>query len=315
MKFRKALLVNITQDNLDPIYWKRLDGLIERKVMLPKDSLRIQEELADTDCILTGFQIDVGKKEIDTAPNLKYVSVLATAYGKIDTDYARKKGIVVTNVPGYSTESVAELVFAVILEKMRDVARAKKQASQGNYLEDGFQAREIKGKIFAVLGLGNIGGRVAQIAKGFGADVRYWSKHRKKDLEKLGIKFQDVDTLIKEADIVSLHFAETSETKHFLNRKRINSIKPGALIVSTVPNEITDLDALEERLKKKDITFISDHSDELDPKDAKRLSKYENCILYPPIGYISDEARIAKQEIFIGNMESFLKGKPQNQVK
>ena len=301
MKFRKALLVNITQDNLDPIYWKRLDGLIERKVMLPKDSLRIQEELADTDCILTGFQIDVGKKEIDTAPNLKYVSVLATAYGKIDTDYARKKGIVVTNVPGYSTESVAELVFAVILEKMRDVARAKKQASQGNYLEDGFQAREIKGKIFAVLGLGNIGGRVAQ--------------HRKKDLEKLGIKFQDVDTLIKEADIVSLHFAETSETKHFLNRKRINSIKPGALIVSTVPNEITDLDALEERLKKKDITFISDHSDELDPKDAKRLSKYENCILYPPIGYISDEARIAKQEIFIGNMESFLKGKPQNQVK
>ena len=104
MKFRKALLVNITQDNLDPIYWKRLDGLIERKVMLPKDSLRIQEELADTDCILTGFQIDVGKKEIDTAPNLKYVSVLATAYGKIDTDYARKKGIVVTNVPGYSTE-------------------------------------------------------------------------------------------------------------------------------------------------------------------------------------------------------------------
>lgn len=314
MKFKKALMVNISEDKLDPTYWKKLDSLVESKVSLPKDSPQIQKELADTDCILTGFQIDVGQKEIDAAPNLKYVSVLATAYGKIDTDYAKKKGIVVTNVPGYSTESVAELVFAVILENMRDIAKARERGDKGNYSEAGLKAIEIKDKVFAVLGLGRIGGRVAEIAKGFGADVRYWSKNRKKEFEKSGIKCQNADRLISEADIISLHFAETPETKHFLNKKRINSIKPGALIISTVPNEITDLDALEERFKKGDITFISDHADELDEKDAKRLSKYENCIFYPPIGYISAEARIAKQEIFIGNMEAFLNGKPQNEV-
>lgn len=209
---------------------------------------------------------------------------------------------------------MAELVFAVLLEKIRDLAKAKKQASQGNYSEAGFKAREIKDKEFAVLGLGRIGGRVAQIAKGFGADVRYWSKNRKKDVEKTGVKYQDADKLISEADIISLHLAETNETKHFLNKKRINSIKPGAIIISTVPNEITDFDSLEERLKKKDITFISDHAEDLNPQFAKKLSKYENCILYPSLGYISDEARIAKQEIFIGNMESFLNGKPQNVV-
>src|SRR3972149_663173 len=114
MKFKKALIINISKDKLDPIYWKKLDELTEKRISLPKDSPQIQKELSNTDCILTGFQVDVGKKEIDAAPNLKYVSVLATAYGKIDTDYARKKGIVVTNVPGYSTESVAEFVFAVI---------------------------------------------------------------------------------------------------------------------------------------------------------------------------------------------------------
>lgn len=314
MKFKKGLLINISEDKLDSIYWKKLDSLMEKKVSLLKDSPQIKKELANTDCILTGFQIDVGQAEIDAAPNLKYVSVLATAYGKIDTGYAKKKGIVVTNIPGYSTESVAELVFAVLLEKIRDIARAKKQAKEGNYSEVGFQAREIKNKIFAVLGLGRIGGRVAQIAEGFGADVRYWSKNRKKDLEKSGIKYQDADKLISQADIISLHLAETKDTEKFLNKKRINSIKPGALIISTVPNEITDLDALEEKLKKGDITFISDHSDELDPKVAKRLSKNSNFVLYPPIGYISDEARIAKQEIFIGNMEAFLKGKPQNVV-
>lgn len=108
--------------------------------------------------------------------------------------------------------------------------------------------------------------------------------------------------------------AENKDTEKFLNKKRINSIKSGALIISTVPNEITDISALEERLKKGDITFISDHADEFDPPVAKRLAIYKNCILYPSIGYISDEARIAKQEIFIGSMESFLKGNPINVV-
>lgn len=314
MKFKKALLINISEDKLDPIYWEKLDSLIERKVSLPKDSPQIQKELADTDCILTGFQIDVGKKEIDSSPSLKYVSVLATAYGKIDTDYAKKKNVVVSNVPGYATESVAELVFALILENIRDIAKARERGIKSNYSEVGIRATEIKDKVFAVLGLGRIGARVARIAQGFGADIRYWSKNRNKDAEKDGIKYQDADKLIKEADIISLHLAETPETKKFLNKKRINSIKQGALIISTVPNEITDLNALEERLKVGDTTFISDHADELDPKYAKKLSKYANCILYPPIGYISDEARIAKQEIFIGNTEAFLNGKPQNVV-
>lgn len=314
MKFKKALILNISEDKLDSIYWEKLDNLVENKISLPKDSPQIRKELSDTDCILTGFQIDVGKKEIDVAPNLKYVSVLATAFGKIDTNYAKKKGIVVTNVPGYATESVAELVFAVILEKIRDIFKARRRGSKGDYSEVGVKATEIKDKIFGVIGLGRIGRRVAEIAKGFGADVRYWSQNRKKDLEKKGIKYQNADDLISSANIISLNLAETSQTKHFLNKKRINSIKPGSLIISTVPNEITDLVALEDRLKKGDITFIMDHADELDPKDARILSKYKNCIIYPPIGYISDEARIAKQEIFIGNMKGFLSGKPRNVI-
>ncbi|MDO8620737.1 MAG: 2-hydroxyacid dehydrogenase [Candidatus Levybacteria bacterium] len=314
MKFKKALIINISEDKLDPTYWEKLDKLVENRVGLPKDSPQIQKELSDADCILTGFQVNIGKKEIDSAPNLKYISVLATAYGKIDANYAKKKGIVVTNVPGYATESVAELVFAVILDKIREIAKAKKRGSKGDYSEVGLKATEIKDKIFGVIGLGRIGRRVAEIAKGFGTDVRYWSKNRKKDLEKASIKYQAADKLISQANIISLHLAETPETKHFLNKTRINNVKSGSLIISTVPNEITDLIALEDRLKKGDITFITDHADELDPKDAKRLSKYENCIFYPPIGYISDEARIAKQEIFIGNMESFLNGEPQNVV-
>lgn len=314
MKFKKALLINIPENKLFPKYWKKLDSLVESKISLTKDSPQIQTELKDTDCILTGFQVDVGKKEIDTAPNLKYIGVLATAFGKVDTTYAKKKGIVVTNVPGYSTESVAEFVFAIILEKIRGISEGRLRGGKGNYSEQGIRATEIKGKVFGVIGLGKIGGRVAEIAQGFGADVKYWSEHRKKNFEKRGIKYQEVDKLISEADIISLHLAENSQTMHFLNKERLNSLKSGAVVVSTVPNEITDLEALEDRLKKGDITFISDHPEELDPKDAKRLSKYKNCIFYPPMAYISDEARLAMQEIFISNMESFLKSNPQSVV-
>ena len=164
------------------------------------------------------------------------------------------------------------------------------------------------------MGLGHIGGRVAELAKGFDADVRYWSRNRKSEHEKKGIKFQDADSLVKEADFVSLHFALVPDTEKFLDEKRLQLIKPGAVIVNTAPMELVDINALEKRLGRGDITFILDHSDEMSEEDLAKLKKFDKCIIYPPIAYLSEEARIAKQEMFVGNMESFLKDAPVNTV-
>jgi glycerate dehydrogenase len=120
--------------------------------------------------------------------------------------------------------------------------------------------------------------------------------------------------LIPECDFLSIHFAQTKDTERFLNGKRIQNIKKGAIVINTTPMEMVDIDALERRLRKGDITFILDHSDEMNEEDLKKLSKHRNCIIYPPIAYITKEARIAKQEIFIGNIENFLKGSPTNKV-
>ncbi len=314
MKFNKILMVGVSESSLDSECWMRLDALAERTNKLPKESPEIKKHLADADCLLTGFGVTVNKEMMDAAPKLKYVGVLATAYGKVDTDYAKKKGIVVCNIPGYSTEAVAEFVFAVLLEHMRELERGKKQTREGNYSQAGFTASEIKDKTFGVLGLGRIGSRVAEIATGFGADVRYWSKHRKTELEKMGIKYEDADVLIPKCNILSLHLAQTKETENFLNERRIQNIKKGAIVINTVPMELVDIDALEKRLGKGDITFILDHSDEMSAGDLKRLSKYKNCIIYPPIAYVTGEARIQKQEIFVGNIEAFASGRPQNTV-
>ncbi len=170
MKFKKILVTGFEKSEVNQTYLEKMDMLAEKIVFLSKDSPEIKNELKDTDCLLVKFN-PVSREWIDNAPELKYIGAFATGYGKIDIDYAESKKITVCNVPDYSTESVAELVFAVILDQLRELEPAKKQARTRNYSEDGFLPTEIKNKKFGILGLGNIGKRVAELALCFGADV------------------------------------------------------------------------------------------------------------------------------------------------
>lgn len=314
MTFKKILLVNIQESALDKEYWERIDSMAGKKVFLPRDSPKIMQELKDTDCLLVGFAIPVTMEHIDASPELKYIGTLAVAYHKIDSKYAREKGIPVTNIAGYCTESVAEFVIATILNEIRQLDEGKERARNKNYDFAGMSASEMRGKVFGVFGLGNIGARTAELAQGFGADVRYWSRTRKKDYEVKGIKYEEKDALLKNADFISINFAHAPETDKFLDEDAFSKIKPGAIVVNTVPMETTDLAALEKRLNKKDMIFILDHSDEMKQEDLDRLQQHKNCIIYPPIAFISKEARMNKQNLFVGNIESFLKGKPVNVV-
>jgi lactate dehydrogenase-like 2-hydroxyacid dehydrogenase len=307
-------MIGIDESKLDPDYWKKIDSLAEKIIKLPKDSPEIMKQLADVDCLLVNFGVDVRRDHIDAAPNLKYIGTLSIAFNRVDIGYAKTKGISVCNLAGYCTEAVAEFVFAAILEQMRELERGKQVAREADYSGSGFSAIEIKDKIFGVLGLGRIGTRVAEIALGFGAKVCYWSRNRKTNIEKKGIKFEDADRLVSEGDFISLNFALTNDTKNFLNEERMENIKSGAIIINTCPMELVDLDALEKRLAKGDITFILDHSDEMSAEELTKISKYKNCIIYPPIAYASKEARIEKQRLFVGNMENFLRGSPTNKV-
>lgn len=314
MKFKKILLINIPEESLGEEYWKRINQLSSQKVSLPKDDPRVLKELKDTDCLLVSFGLVVDKNMIDAAPNLKYIGVLATAFGKIDVNYAKRKKIIVCNLAGYSTESVAEFTIAAILETIRGLEIGKKRARDGKYDETGIPAWEIKDKIFGVIGLGSIGKRVAEIAQGFGADVEYWSKNRKKDAEKKDIKYEGLDSLIKKADFLSINLAQHKDTEGILNKNRLQKVKKGAVVINTAPMELVNIDGLVERLKNKDITFIFDHSDEMHEEDLKKICKFENCVIYPPMAYISKEAAVNRREMFTSNLESFLRGKSKNIV-
>ena len=315
MKFKKILVYNIDKTtNLDSKSWKRIESLGEKIVFVPKADPKFRNELTDTDCVLVNFGTEIGKENIDNAPKLKYIGVMATAFGKIDVAHAAKKAIVVANLKGYSTESVAEFIFAAILEYFRGLEEGKKRGRAGNYSEAGIPAFEIRNKMFGIVGLGAIGQRVAEIALGFGADVAYWSRNRKDSFGKKGLKYLPFDKLISSADIISINLAQTKETEKIFDKSVFQKIKKNAIIINTAPMELVDIPELARRLSKKDIVFILDHSDEMSQTDLKIISKYPNCIIYPPIAYITGEAAENKRRIFIGNVEAFLAGKPQNVI-
>lgn len=314
-KFKKILMPGYMKGDLGKREWMRLKNISEKIVLLPKDDWNKDANLSEADCLLVKLGATINKQIIDVAPRLKYIGMLGTGYGRIDTEYATKKNIIVCNIGGYSKEGVAEFAFGILIEHIREVTRAKQQAAIGDYSETTYAGTEIKDKKFGVIGLGNIGGRIAEIAeKGFNADVSYWSRNRKKDAEKDGIRFKEINKLLEESDFISLNLSYVPETENFLDRKKIKLIKPGATVLNLAPMELVDINAMVERLKKGDITFILDHSDELSPKQAKQLSKHKNCIMYPPIGYVTKEAAVAKKSMFVDNIENFLNGKPTNKV-
>jgi len=315
MKFKKTLLLNYTGKELEKAYWDRVDKLCDEKIILAADNPSLSQQLKNTDCLLVKLGAKVGKEIIDQAPQLKYIGMLGTGVGGIDLAFAKKKKITVCNITDYATEGVTEFTFGIIIDYLREMDRAKQQARKADYSEATFfTGAEIKGKNFGVIGLGHIGGRVAEIAKAFGANVSYWSRNRKKNYEKTGIKYKTINDLLKSSEIITLNLALGPQTNNFLNKERVKLIKKGALLVNTSPMELIDLKALVARLKNKNLSFILDHSDEMTKEQLDLVKPYKNCVIYPPLGYTTQEATALKKGIFVGNLENFLKAKATNKV-
>jgi glycerate dehydrogenase len=316
MQLQKILTIGINESALDPEFWKKIESLSAKKVSLSADSPEIKQQIADADCLLVNpFVFKVEKELLDAANNLKYIGVISTAFGRVDVDYATKKGIVVCNIPGYSTESVSEFAFGAILGYIRDLENERQMAKKGDFsATPPIPVSEIKDKKFGVIGLGRIGGRVAELALAFGANTVYWSRNRKNEFEEKGIKYEELDELLSDCDFISIHLAFNNNTENFMNREKIERIKTGAILVNLAPNELVNFDALENRLAKNDLVYIADHTDEMTAEQVELISKYRNCILYPPLAYATKEARALKQMIFVENIENFLKGEPSNKV-
>jgi glycerate dehydrogenase len=313
MKFKKIVLLDFEETSLRKEDLKELSKLAGTIVTVASTDKQCVQKIYDADILLTRIFTKVDKQLIDACPDLKYVGVFATSFSAIDTAYAAKKGIAVTNLAGYSTEAVAEFVFASLLEHVRELERAKQNARKENFEFKEFLSWELKDKTFGIIGLGNLGKRVAEIALGFGMNVKYWSRNRKRDYEKKGVTYKKLEEVLK-SDVVTIHLAHNPQTEGLITKKQLSAIPKETILMSFTSLKIMEYSALVSLLKKNAFTLITDSFDHLSDQEKKDLENLSNIISYPPVAFRTKEAIDRQRALLVENLKQFSKGKVQNKV-
>jgi len=240
--------------------------------------------------------------------NLKYIGAMHTDISHFNASLLKKKGIVLTNIPGYATEAVAELTISALLNISRQTHDAINFVKQGEWGFEKFLGWELKGKTLGIIGLGRIGSRVAEIAQGFGVKIIYSSKEKK----QAPYTFVKLDDLLKQSDVVSLHCNLTEETKNILNSTNLKLMKPSSVLLNVSRMGLVDMEAFYKLCKNKRVLAWFDELQ--DEKLRNEFSKLDNVYLTPDYGWMTKEAQQRVREITLNNVKSFLEGKPTNNI-
>lgn len=315
----KIVILDGYTTNPDDLSWEGLEEIGELMVYdrtTPKETV---ERAKDADIVLTN-KVCLRRQEIEQLPRLRYIGVLATGYNVVDLEAANEHGIVVTNVPAYSTNSVAQMVFAHLLtvtnrtEHYAILNRGGKWSSCPDFCYRDTQLTELAGKTFGIVGLGNIGQRVAAIAQAFGMKVVAYTSKRTEDLP-LGIEKRTMDELLKESDVVSLHCPLSPDTHFLINGKMLRIMKPSAILINTGRGPLVNDQDVADALKAHRLrAYCADVLSEEPPKAGNPLLQCENAFITPHIAWATKEARTRLIDVACENVKAFVAGKPINKV-
>ncbi|RIN53747.1 2-hydroxyacid dehydrogenase family protein [Staphylococcus simulans] len=275
------------------------------------DQETLKNGVKDADALISILSTNVDKDVIAAGENLKVIANYGAGFNNVDIEYAESKGIYVTNTPGVSTRSTAELTFALVLAVARRIAEGDQLSRTKGF--DGwaplfFRGREVSGKTIGIFGLGNIGYAVAKRAKAFDMDILYTGPHRKEDKEKeLGAKYVDFDTLLKESDFITINAAYKPELHHLFDTEQFKQMKPTAYLVNAARGPIVNEQALADALKDKVIEGVALDVYEFEPKITEDLKSLDNVVITPHIGNATFEARDGMAEIVANNTVDVLK--------
>ena len=262
----------------------------------------------------------IDKKIIAQLPKLKLITTRSTGFDHIDLTAAKERGIVVSNVPAYGENTVAEHTFALILSLSRNLRKAYLRTLRNNFSIDGLMGFDLKGKTLGVIGTGHIGLHVIRIAVGFGMKVIAFDVKKQGFLsEVLNFEYVTLEELLKQADIISLHTPYLPSTRHLINKKNIGLIKKGAVLVNTARGGLIETDALVEALDKKilsgvGVDVLEEEECLLEEKRLHDLLHRENVIYTPHMAFYSREAVQRILETTVENIRSFIQGHPQNHL-
>ena len=299
--------------------WKQIQQFGELIVYERTASEEIIDHVGDAEIVLTNKTV-FDEDTIAKLKNVKYIGVLATGYNVVDLKAASKRGIVVTNIPAYSTYSVAQMTFAHILNVTNHVdhyARASRDGEWSRCPDFCYWDKplvELAGKTIGIIGLGNIGMKVANIALNFGMNVIAYTSKEPKEIPN-GINKASIDNILSDSDIISLHCPLTKQTRELINKDSIAKMKRSVIVVNTGRGPLVNEEDVANAIHNGLIgAYCADVMCSEPPSADNPLFVEQNAYITPHVAWASKEARIRLMDIAEKNIHSFLSGKPINVV-
>ena len=281
---------------------------------------QIAQRIGDADFVLLN-KCRMDEEILSQCPNLKWVGIIATGTDNLDLEACRRHGVQVANVPGYSTYSVAQMTFSLLLAVCQ-CAERQNRAVQDGYWQLNVPAEyrilpqvELCGKTFGIFGYGSVGRQAGRIAKAFGMRVLACTRTVRPEYAADGVEFVDFDTLLKESDVLSLHTPATPATRGVVSAAALEKIKPGCILVNTARGALVDEAAVAEALKNGRLGFYAADAFAVEPLPADSpLRGLPNALLTPHIAWTTKEALQKLMDITTQNLRSFLAGAGENIV-
>ena len=301
-------------ENADLSEFEKLGEIIYFEEVEREELLRI---VSDCDALLVN-KVIVDEALLSACPKLKYVGVFATGYNVVDTVACRERGITVTNVPGYSTNPVAQHVFALLLNVLGAIDKYTSSVAAGDWIKSKsftytpYPTYELYGKTFGIYGYGNIGKAVAKIADAFGAKVIICTRTTPRDCPYPVVSKEEI---FKNSDILSLHCPQTPATANLINEQTLSRMKKNAYLINTARGGLVDEKALANALNSGAIAAACIDVISVEPmKRDNPLYGAKNCYITPHVAWTAQETRTRLIKIAAENLKAFLKGNPQNVV-
>ncbi len=280
----------------------------------------VLERMSNCQIVITNKTI-INRETIEKCPDVKYIGVLATGYNIVDTVAAKENGIVVTNVPAYSTNSVAQLVFSLLLEICHNVGAHNAAVKHGDWVncpDFYFSVApliELSGKTIGIIGFGQIGQSIARIASAFGLNVLAYNGGRKKIDEDGTFKYAGLEELYQNSDIITLHAPLNNDTQGLICAESIGKMKQGVILINTSRGGLIVEADLREALDLGKVFAAACDVVSLEPMKADNpLLHAKNIYITPHIGWATLEARLRLIDVAVSNLKSFVDGNPVNVV-
>lgn len=275
------------------------------------------ERIGGAEIVFMNAYTDLTGGILAACPNLRFVGVLGTGYNTVDIEAARRRGIAVTNVPGYSSPSVAQHLFALMLERTNSVCAYSESVRKGEWMDSRSKpVVEVSGKTLGVLGFGSIGQRAAAVAVALGMKVSVFTRTASRaEKSPLGVKIVSLDELFRESDFLTLHAPLSEETRHIVNARTLAMMKTGAMIINTARGGLVDEAAVRAALESGQLgCYAADVVSEEPIKPGNPLLGAPNCIITPHVAWSSIESRRRLFEIAAENLKAFLRGERLNRI-